>query len=142
MTNPDANAALIRQFYDETFNRGNVEFAERVHGAGYRYHDITVPGAPVNHATYMARNAGFAAAFPDRRVEIEDLIATGDRVVARALLDATHTGPLGDIAPTGKKVRLASTIIYRFDQARVVEEWEIFDKLGMYQQLGVTPPSA
>jgi predicted ester cyclase len=38
-------------------------------------------------------------------------------------------------------VRLASTIIYRFDQARVVEEWEIFDKLGMYQQLGVTPPS-
>ncbi len=142
MTNPDANAALIRQFYDETFNRGNVEFAERVHGSGYSYHDITVPGAPINHATYMARNAGFAAAFPDRRVDIEDLIATGDRVVARAVLHATHTGPLGDIAPTGRKVRLASTIIYRFDQARVVEEWEIFDKLGMYQQLGVTPPSA
>ena len=142
MTNPDANAALIRQFYDETFNRGNVEFAERVHGPGYSYHDITVPGAPVNHATYMARNAGFAAAFPDRRVDIEDLIATGDRVVARAVLHATHTGPLGDIAPTARKVRLASTIIYRFDQARVVEEWEIFDKLGMYQQLGLTPPSA
>ena len=142
MTDPDANAALIREFYDETFNRGNVEFAERVHGPGYRYHDITAPGAPVDHATYMARNAGFAAAFPDRRVDIEDLIATGDRVVARAVLHATHTGPLGDIAPTGRKVRLASTIIYRFDQARVVEEWEIFDKLGMYQQLGVTPPSA
>jgi len=142
MTNPDANAALIRQFYDETFNRGNIEFAERVHGSSYSYHDITVPGAPINHATYMARNAGFAAAFPDRRVDIEDLIATRDRVVARAVLHATHTGPLGDIAPTGRKVRLASTIIYRFDQARVVEEWEIFDKLGMYQQLGVTPPSA
>lgn len=141
MTDPDANAALIRRFYDETFNRGNVEFAERVHGPGYRYHDTTVPGAPVDHATYMARNAGFAAAFPDRRVDIEDLIGTGDRVVARAVLHATHTGPLGNIAPTGRKVRLASTIIYRFDQARVVEEWEIFDKLGMYQQLGVTPPS-
>jgi len=142
MTNPDADAALIRQFYDETFNRGNVAFAERVHGPGYRYHDITVPGAPVDHATYMARNAGFAAAFPDRRVEIEDLIATGDRVVARAILHATHTGPLGNIALTDKKVRLASTIIYRFDKGRVVEEWEIFDKLGMYLQLGVTPPSA
>jgi len=53
-----------------------------------------------------------------------------------------HTGLLGDIAPTGRKVRLASTIIYRFDQGRVIEEWEIFDKLGMYQQLGVTPPPA
>ena len=55
--------------------------------------------------------------------------------------DAPGIGPLGGIAPTGRKVRLASTIIYRFNQARVVEEWEIFDKLGMYQQLGVTPPS-
>jgi predicted ester cyclase len=142
MTGPAANAASIRQFYDQVFNRGNIAFADRVHGPGYRYHDITVPGAPVDHATYMARNAGFAAAFPDRKVHIEDLIAAGDRVVARAVLDATHTGLLGDIAPTGRKVRLASTIIYRFEQGRVVEEWEIFDKLGMYQQLGVTPPPA
>lgn len=142
MTNPNGNAALIRQFYDETFNRGNAEFADRVHGFGYQYHDITVLAAPVDHATYLARNAQFAAAFPNRHVDIEDLIATGDRVVARAVLHATHTGPLGGIAPTGKDVRLASTIIYRFDQGRVVEEWEIFDKLGMYQQLGVTPPSA
>ena len=142
MTDLDANAALISRFYDETFNRGNVEFAERVHGPDYRYHDITVPAGPVDHATYMARNAVFAAAFPDRKVNIEDLIAAGDRVVARAILHATHMGTLGDIPPTGRKVRLASTIIYRFEQGRVVEEWEIFDKLGMYQQLGVTPPSA
>jgi predicted ester cyclase len=141
MSGPDANAALIRQFYGEVFNHGNTAFAERVHGPGYRYHDIASAGGPVDHATYMARNAGFAAAFPDRKVDIEDLIAVGDRVVARAVLHATHTGPLGNIAPTGRKVRLASTIIYRFAQGRVVEEWEIFDKLGMYQQLGVAVPS-
>ena len=141
-TDPDANAVLIRRLYDEVFNRGNFAYADRVHGPGYRYHDDTVPGAPVDHATYMARNTGFAAAFPDRKVDIEDLIAAGDRVVARAVMHATHMGSLGDIAPTGRKVRLASTIIYRFDHGRVVEEWEIFDKLGMYQQLKVTPPSA
>jgi steroid delta-isomerase-like uncharacterized protein len=140
MTDPAQNGALIRQFYDEVFNSGNVDFAQQVHGPGYRYHDITVSDGPVDHDTYMARNAGFAAAFPDRRVDIEDLIATGDRVVARAMMHATHTGPLGDVAPTGRRVRLASVIIYRFDAGRVVEEWEIFDKLGMYQQLGIAPP--
>jgi predicted ester cyclase len=140
-TGPDANAALIRRLYDEVFNRGNVAFADQVHGPNYRYHDTTVEGAPIDHATYMARNGGFAAAFPDRKVEIEDLIAVGDRVAARAVMHATHTGFLGDIAPTGRRVRLASTIIYRFDLGRVVEEWEIFDKLGMYQQLAVTPPA-
>jgi predicted ester cyclase len=39
-------------------------------------------------------------------------------------------------------VQLASTIIYRFEEGRVVEEWEIFDKLGMYQQLGIAPPES
>ena len=140
-TDPEANAALIRRLYDEAFNRGNFAFADQVHGPGYRYHDTTVAGAPVDHATYMARNAGFAAAFADRKVEIEDLIAAGDRVVARAVMHATHSGFLGDIAPTGRTVRLASTIIYRFESGRVAEEWEIFDKLGMYQQLEVTPPA-
>ena len=142
MNDPETNAALIRKFYEQVFNRGNVAFAEQVHGPGYRYHDTTVVGAPVDHATYMARNAGFAKAFPDRHVEIEDLIASGDRVVVRALMHATHTGALGNIPPTGRKVRLASTIIYRFENGRVVEEWEIFDKLGMYQQLGVPPPAS
>ena len=142
MTDPAQNAALIRRFYDEVFNAGHADFALQVHGPGYAYHDITVSDGPVDHDTYMARNAGFAAAFPDRHVDIEDLIATGDRVVARAMMHATHTGQLGDFAPTGRRVRLASTIIYRFDAGRVVEEWEIFDKLGMYQQLGVTPPES
>jgi steroid delta-isomerase-like uncharacterized protein len=142
MTGPAQHASLIRQFYDQVFNAGNVDFAKQVHGPGYRYHDVTVSDGPVDHETYMERNAGFAVAFPDRRVDIEDLIATGDRVVARAIMHATHTGPLGDIAPTGQRVRLASTIIYRFDAGRVAEEWEIFDKLGMYQQLGVAPPSS
>jgi steroid delta-isomerase-like uncharacterized protein len=141
MNDPAANAALIRQFYEETFNRGNVAFAERVHGPGYRYHDITVETPPVDHETYMARNAGFANAFPDRNVEIEDLVATGDRVAARALMHGTHTGALGAVAPTGRTVRLASIIIYRFEEGRVVEEWEIFDKLGMYQQLEIRPPA-
>jgi len=65
----------------------------------------------------MARNAGFAAAFPDRQVHTEDLIATGDRVVARAIMHATHTGPLGDVAPTGRRVRLAAPVAHRPSRA-------------------------
>jgi len=136
------NLALVRRFYDEVYNQGNVGFADEAHGPGYRYHDITNPDEVVDHATFMARNAGFAAAFPDRRVDIDDAFGERDRIVARATLHATHTGSLGDIAPTGKAVRLASVIIYRFAADKIVEEWEIFDALGMYRQLGVQPPDA
>ena len=133
--------ALVRRFYDEVYNRGNVAFADEAHGPGYRYHDITNPDQVVDHKTFMERNAGFAAAFPDRRVDIDDAFGEDDQVVARATLHATHTGTLGDIAPTGKAVQLASVIIYRFADSKIVEEWEIFDALGMYRQLGVSPPT-
>ena len=137
----DDNVALVRHFYDEVYNRGNVAFADEAHADGYRYHDTTNPDEVVDHATFMARNAGFAAAFPDRRVDIDDAFGARDRVVARATLHATHTGKLGDIPPTGRPVRLASTIIYRFEADKIAEEWEIFDALGMYRQLGVAPPA-
>jgi len=136
----DENVALVRRFYDEVYNRGNVGFADGAHSPGYAYHDITPPDQPVDHATFMARNAGFAAAFPDRRVDIDDIFGGGDRVVSRATLHATNTGSLGDAAPTGKAVEVASVIIYRFDDNGIVEEWEIFDVLGMYRQLGLPPP--
>jgi steroid delta-isomerase-like uncharacterized protein len=140
--NVDENVALVRRFYDEVYNRGEVSFADEAHAPDYRYHDTTNPDEVVDHATFMARNAGFATGFPDRRVDIDDIFGAGDRAVARATLHATHTGNLGDIAPTGKKVRLTSTIIYRFEGNKIAEEWEIFDVLGMYRQLGVAPPPA
>jgi predicted ester cyclase len=37
-------------------------------------------------------------------------------------------------------MRLISMTMYRFVEGRVSEEWELFDKLGLYQQLGVSPP--
>jgi steroid delta-isomerase-like uncharacterized protein len=136
----ERNVAVIRRLYDEFFNRGRVELAEALHGPGFAYHDITHPEDVVGLSAYLERNAGFAAAFPDRHVQIEDVIAAGDRVVARATMRATHAGALAGIPATGRQVRLASTIIYRVAGGRIVEEWEIFDVLGMFQQLGVTPP--
>ncbi len=131
---------VIRRLYDEFFNRGRLDLAEELHGRGFTYHDITRPEEAIDLAGYLERNAAFAAAFPDRQVRLEDVIAAGDRVVARATMRATHTGELLGIPATGKTVRLASTVIYRFAGGKVVEEWEIFDVLGMYRQLGIAPP--
>src|SRR3954452_22159081 len=39
----DDNVALVRRFYEEVYNRGNVAFADEAHAAGYRYHDTTNP---------------------------------------------------------------------------------------------------
>ena len=42
-------------------------------------------------------------AFPDMHIDIEDLIAEGDKVVIRCTASGTHLGKFMDVPPTGKK---------------------------------------
>ena len=136
------NAELIRRLYERAFNGRDLTFVHEVHGPGYLYHDTTAPDSPESHDSYMARTTAFMAAFPDARVSVEDAFGCDDRGTGRTVMRGTHTAALGELPPTGRRVQLASTIIYRFADSRVVEEWEIFDKLGMYQQLGIPLPES
>ena len=62
-------------------------------------------------------------AFPDTRHSIEDLVAEGDRVVLRLRAAGTHTGHFRGIAPTGRRVEMCTTAIYRVEGGRVRERW-------------------
>jgi hypothetical protein len=80
------------------------------------------------------------AAFPDLRMVPEDVIASGDRVVARVRATGTHKGPFMGIAATGKRVEMNLIDIIRFDDdGRACEHWGIADQLAMMQQLGAIP---
>jgi steroid delta-isomerase-like uncharacterized protein len=79
------------------------------------------------------------AAFPDLRVTLEDAIAEGEKVVSRWTAQGTHQGELMGIAPTGNRVTLTGITIHRIEDAKIVEEWENWDALGMMQQIGAVP---
>lgn len=81
----------------------------------------------------------FSQAFPDTAHVIEDLVAEGDRVVARISARGTHTGELFGHAPTGKVVALTSIAIYRLVNGKIVERWAEHG-LGVLDQLGISLP--
>jgi predicted ester cyclase len=82
------------------------------------------------------------SAFPDVQLTIEDLIAEGDKVVARWTLRGTHLGEMrGGIAPTGKSFTITGTSTNHFVDGKIAEGWGNIDLLGLFLQLGlVTPP--
>jgi predicted ester cyclase len=60
----------------------------------------------------------------------------------RTTLTGTHTGELMGMPATGKKLTVPGMVLSRLQDGMIVEEWEILDMLGMFQQLGVvTLPS-
>src|SRR4029078_692191 len=79
-------------------------------------------------------------AFPDWRMEVEDLIASGDKTVARVGATATHQGEFMGVPPTGQRVEMQLIDIMRFDDAGLVREhWGVADMLSLMQQIGAVP---
>ena len=81
---------------------------------------------------------GFAeakAAFTNEKHTIEDVVAEGDKVVARFTLRATHTGEYMSISPTGKEVTFTVLAIYRIMDSKIVEGWFLFDALVLLEQI-------
>ena len=75
--------------------------------------------------------------FSDWHINIEDIIAEGDKVWIRITVTGTHTGYWMGIVPTGKKFTEYQVWIYRVVHGKVVEGWDVNDDLDFYKQLGV-----
>lgn len=82
------------------------------------------------------------AAFPDLERTVEDLVAGGDKVVARWSARGTHLGDFNGIPPTGRVVQSSGITIFRLAGGKIVEEWSESDMLGLLGQLGAVPAPA
>ena len=97
------------------------------------------PGMPEGFEGRKMFYSAMLAAFPDIQVRIEDILAEGNKLVTRWSAEGTQSGELMGIPATGKKVSLSGIAIDRFENGQSVEHWEIFDQMGLMQQLGVVP---
>ena len=98
------------------------------------------PGLPPTKEGTLEFFRILLAAFPDMRMDIEDLIASEDKSVARVKVTATHQGEFMGVPPTGARVEIQLIDIMRFDDAGLVcEHWGVTDMLSLMQQLGVVP---
>jgi predicted ester cyclase len=92
-------------------------------------------------AGLQAAVTGYFQTFPDMHMQLDDLIADGDKVVALVTLTATHSRPvqLGPGAPvfqpTGKKLTWGDIEIWRIANGKFVEHWDQSDLLGLARQM-------
>jgi predicted ester cyclase len=120
---------------DTTSNKDLVvRLIDRVWNGGE--HDLLPElWAEATRAEAAGMQSMLTGAFGDLRVEIEDLIAEDDRVVARLTFRGTHTGPFRDIPPTGREVSFTAIRIYRVADGKIAETWANQDSLGLLGQL-------
>lgn len=134
----ETNKTVVRRYLDEAISRGDLARLDELCAADLAWPGVGVGDLPNREALKQVL-APFLAAFPDRRVTTEALVAEGDQVVARYTWRGTHAGEFFGIPPTGKTVAVAGTSVYRLADGKVAESWWQEDVLGLMQQLGAIP---
>jgi steroid delta-isomerase-like uncharacterized protein len=133
----EENKAIAQRSW-ELASQHNPDALEEVYAADLVWHepDQEVHGleeAKQYYSTYLS-------AFPDLSFTVEDVLADGDKVVSRWTGRGTHQGEIEEFGPpTGKQIEIKGITIHRFEEGKIVEEWERYDILGLLQQLGLVP---
>ncbi|MGH2455721.1 MAG: ester cyclase [Candidatus Limnocylindria bacterium] len=92
--------------------------------------------ALIAHAVLRRRASALRAAFPDLAVTTALLIADESWVAVHLTGRGTHTGIFQGVPPTGRSWAAGCNAIYRVQAGRIVESWEMWDLLGILEQLG------
>ena len=134
----EENKTTVCRFYDEVFNKGNLDVVDDIFSPDYIIGDLPPGKSPrregIKQTALMYRNA-----FPDLHFTIHDTIAEEDKVAVRFVATGTHKGLFSGIEPTNNQVEIKCISMYRFKDGKIVEGWARRDDLGMFQQLGVIP---
>ena len=132
----ETNKAIVRRYLEQVVEKGRSDLVEEFMAEGIEFHGT---GLPPGLAAIESWVAMMDTAFPGRQVTIDDVVAEGNRVVARTTLNGTHQGEMQGIPATGNSITLPSISIFRLANGKIAEAWFAADNLSFMQQLGVIP---
>jgi steroid delta-isomerase-like uncharacterized protein len=140
----EENKALLRRWFEEVWNKGRAEAIDELFAGDGTAHGLADAGGqslrgPAGFRPYFQK---LRDALPDIEVVVEDLVAEGDKVAARCTVRGTHRGDALGFAASGRAVDFTGICIVRVRDGRIVEAWNNFDFMSMFQQLGALQLSA
>jgi steroid delta-isomerase-like uncharacterized protein len=127
----------IAAVWVEARNTPNLDLLDQIYSPDVVVHDCSAPedilGLESLKAYYQESHVGF----PDFRAQVDEVFPAKDRIVFLWTIEATHTGDLRGMPPTGRSVSFSGVAIDRVEADQVVEEWVYFNLLDLLQQLGM-----
>jgi len=129
----EENKALVRRFYEEAM--GDLSGIDGVVAAEFVDHHTPpdFPPGPEGVRQWFTNVLG--SVFSDMQIEIDFMLAEGDKVACYFALRAKHTGEFAGIAPKGNDILLPAISTFRVEGGKLAEAWEIFDSGVLLEQM-------
>jgi predicted ester cyclase len=136
----DHNRFIVSRYVYAT-NIGELDRFDEYVDSGFVDHNA-LPGQRPGVEGLKDAYRMFSAAFSDLWYTFEDLVAEGDKVVGRGVIQGKHTGPFMGIPATNKVIRWTGTRTFRITNQKLTDGWIDLDLFGMMMQLGAIPVPA
>ena len=133
------NEALIRQVL-ELIDERQLDAAFELYAVDYIYHG---PGGMELNGRDGIRGLwmDFLTGFPDLSSTVDDMVVQGDKLVLRWTIQGTHTGEFLGLPPSNNRIILPINEIFRIADGQLVEAWDQWDRLHLFEQIGAMPNS-
>jgi predicted ester cyclase len=133
----EQNKRIFERVIEEAYSKGNVDVLDEVFATNFVEHQVGIVPPTVDG---VKRSIAFLrGAFPDLKLTIEEILASGDKTWARITGRGTHQGTFMGILPTGKSVVVTVMDECRFEDGKIVEHWGVADQLAVMAQIGALP---
>lgn len=142
----EENKKLIRRYF-ETFGQGDVEIFDSILSPGFYVRGLhesvaDIPESQRGSAIFKQAALAWRNAFPDNQITVDEIVAEGNTVIARWTVRATHRGEFAGLPPTNQEIAYSGVNGFRLADGILVEAWDLWDRLSLWQQLRVLPATA
>lgn len=131
----DSQSLAARRYY--TFwNTGDSRFAKAALDENFK--DLNLPeGRPQGPEGPLHASKHFRAAVPDLKVDVDEMLIVGDKVIGRLHFTGHFTGKFMNEQGKGQPIDFSAVDIYRIANGKIIENWHLEDNLTLLQQLKV-----
>jgi steroid delta-isomerase-like uncharacterized protein len=136
MSTDAENKAIIRQLYEEVWNKRRLELVDEIISPSHALHDPNLTGSGVGPEAYKRQVTRFISAFPDLRFTIEDVVGENEKLAVAWTISGTHKSEFMGIPATNKKVSVDGITINHIVNAKIMDSYISWDVWGMMHQLG------
>lgn len=123
----------------DAFNRHNLEECIRYYNLN---HEVKSSPSKKGRTEIQGFLESILKTWPDIQIKVENVLASGDFVMARSIATASHSNIVLGVNPTHKRVVAAFWDLHRFNtDGTIIETWNLMDNLTIMKQLGIFPSS-
>ncbi len=138
MTRTEANKKVVETLCETVFRNHDFSQLDNIMLDSYIQHN---PDCPQGKAGFIRFFKELFEGVPDFSYTIKKIIAEGDVVMMYSTTTGTHKGEWLGNPPTGNPLNYDVVDIFRIENGKIAEHWDVADTLKLFTQVGKVKPA-